>query len=74
MSLIALKYLAKMGQVSLAAVIIALCRVESVHSQPIVPDGTLGVETSVVGNGVVNGDAVQLIEGGAARGANLFHS
>ncbi|MBE7384627.1 MAG: filamentous hemagglutinin N-terminal domain-containing protein [Leptolyngbya sp. SIO1E4] len=40
----------------------------------ITPDNTLGAEASAVGNGAVNGNPVQLIEGGAARGSNLFHS
>ncbi|MBE7384619.1 MAG: filamentous hemagglutinin N-terminal domain-containing protein [Leptolyngbya sp. SIO1E4] len=40
----------------------------------ITPDNTLGAEASTVGNGVVDGNPVPLIEGGAARGSNLFHS
>ncbi len=40
----------------------------------ITPDNTLGPETSTIDDGVINGDPVQLIEGGAARGSNLFHS
>ncbi len=40
----------------------------------VTPDDTLGPETSTVDDGIVNGDPVQLIEGGAARGSNLFHS
>ncbi|MGC1306441.1 MAG: filamentous hemagglutinin N-terminal domain-containing protein [Phormidesmis sp.] len=39
------------------------------------PDQTLGVESSIVTpNTEVNGEQVDLIEGGAARGSNLFHS
>ncbi len=38
----------------------------------IVPDATLGAESSVVLN--LNDLAVELIEGGAQRGQNLFHS
>ncbi|MEL7314941.1 MAG: filamentous hemagglutinin N-terminal domain-containing protein, partial [Cyanobacteria bacterium J06559_3] len=40
----------------------------------IAPDDTLGAETSTLGEGVIEGNPVQLIEGGAARGSNLFHS
>lgn len=41
----------------------------------ITPDATLGTEGSVVTpNATVDGFAADLIEGGAARGANLFHS
>ncbi len=40
----------------------------------ITPDGTLGVEGSIVNNGTINGLPVELIEGGASRGAALFHS
>lgn len=39
----------------------------------IVPDGTLGTESSVV-TPVASGLAVDVIGGGAIRGANLFHS
>ena len=38
------------------------------------PDTTLGSEASTVGSGTVNDLPVQLIEGGALRGSNLFHS
>ncbi|AOW99271.1 hypothetical protein BJP34_07200 [Moorena producens PAL-8-15-08-1] len=41
----------------------------------IVPDGTLGAEGSVViPNTTVRGEIADKIEGGATRGANLFHS
>ncbi|RZM76631.1 two-partner secretion domain-containing protein [Leptolyngbya iicbica] len=41
----------------------------------LIPDDTLGVESSVVvPNGVLPGGNADLIEGGAARGSNLFHS
>ncbi|MEO0769622.1 MAG: filamentous hemagglutinin N-terminal domain-containing protein, partial [Cyanobacteria bacterium J06649_4] len=69
-----LKYLKTISRANLAAMAIALCQVEGVRSQPIVPDSTLGAETSVMGNGVVDSNAVKLIEGGATRGENLFHS
>ena len=40
----------------------------------ITPDDTLSVESSTVTSGVVDGETVDLIEGGATRGGNLFHS
>ena len=41
----------------------------------VVPDGTLGNESSVViPNTTVRGEIGDVIEGGATRGANLFHS
>ena len=41
----------------------------------ITPDQTLGAESSVVRSGVeVKGEIADLIEGGTARGENLFHS
>ncbi|WP_242046379.1 MULTISPECIES: two-partner secretion domain-containing protein [Calothrix] len=41
----------------------------------IVPDGTLGNESSrVTGNVTIKGSAADLIEGGALRGSSLFHS
>ena len=38
------------------------------------PDDTLGMESSTVTSGIVEGETVDLIEGGATRGENLFHS
>ena len=46
---------------------------ESVNAQ-IVPDNTLGAESSVVTPDVINGIPSDRINGGATRGANLFHS
>lgn len=40
----------------------------------IVPDTTLGPESSGVDVGIINGQTVDLINGGAIRGTNLFHS
>ena len=40
----------------------------------VTPDGTLGVESSVVTLTNVNGIPSEQIDGGATRGANLFHS
>ena len=42
---------------------------ESAHGQ-IIPDNTLGTESSVVNSG----ELIDLIEGGATRGSGLFHS
>jgi len=38
------------------------------------PDSTLGPENSLVNSGTINGLPAQLINGGATRGPNLFHS
>ncbi|PSN10338.1 hypothetical protein C7271_26125, partial [filamentous cyanobacterium CCP5] len=43
-------------------------------SAQLIPDSTLGTESSVVGNSPVQGAAAELVEGGATRGSNLFHS
>ena len=40
----------------------------------VIPDGTLGAESSVVTPTNVNGLPGDVIDGGATRGANLFHS
>ncbi|MEB3269712.1 MAG: hypothetical protein VKJ09_14300, partial [Leptolyngbya sp.] len=41
----------------------------------ITPDTTLGAESSVVNPGaIVQGNPADLIEGGALRGSNVFHS
>ncbi len=40
----------------------------------LVPDQTLGTESSTISNTDINGLPADLIEGGATRGANLFHS
>ena len=40
----------------------------------ITPDGTLGAESSVVTTTNIDGLPTQQIDGGATRGANLFHS
>ncbi|WP_250565587.1 filamentous hemagglutinin N-terminal domain-containing protein, partial [Adonisia turfae] len=56
-----------------------LAAVAALWSEPIqaqlIPDQTLGAEGSVVSTDVlVKGSLADLIEGGAARGPNLFHS
>ena len=44
-------------------------------AQIITPDRTLGTESSILTSGVeVKGNTADLIEGGAERGTNLFHS
>jgi filamentous hemagglutinin family protein len=50
---------------------ITLC---SPAAAQIVPDGTLGAESSTVRQDNIKGIPSEVIEGGAARGANLFHS
>lgn len=56
------------------SVLMALIAIQPTYGQ-IVPDSTLGSENSTVSpNQVVKGSPADLIEGGAARGANLFHS
>lgn len=40
----------------------------------ITPDTTLGKESSVVAPSTINGASADLINGGAQRGNNLFHS
>ncbi|OKH20232.1 hypothetical protein NIES593_19605 [Hydrococcus rivularis NIES-593] len=50
---------------------ITLC---SPAAAQIVPDGTLGAESSTVRQDNINGLPSDAIEGGAIRGANLFHS
>jgi filamentous hemagglutinin family protein len=41
----------------------------------LIPDNTLGNENSVLNNGaILGGEVTDLIEGGASRGSNLFHS
>jgi filamentous hemagglutinin family protein len=55
--------------------IVALLAITLPSKAQLSPDMTLGSEQSVVSSDVeVKGDAAELIEGGATRGANLFHS
>ncbi len=56
------------------AVIVAAVLTPSLAKAQITPDATLGIEASVVETSVVNGNPTQLIEGGAIRQSNLFHS
>ena len=58
----------------LAGVGLALGLSDQVFAQ-IIPDGTLGVQGSLVTPDVnINGGLADRIDGGATRGANLFHS
>lgn len=58
-----------------AALAIAIVLAGSEAEAQIVPDGTLGGESSQLNPNVdLNGQWVDLIEGGAIRGSNLFHS
>ncbi|WP_204103082.1 MULTISPECIES: filamentous hemagglutinin N-terminal domain-containing protein [Spirulina sp. CCY15215] len=58
-----------------AALAIAIALAGSTAQAQIVPDGTLGGESSQLNPNVdLNGQWVDLIEGGAIRGSNLFHS
>ena len=65
--------IAQLFRAALIALFISIGSQKSGFAQ-VVPDDTLGAESSVLGNGRVEGDAVQMIEGGATRGGNLFHS
>ncbi len=50
---------------------------DPIHAQvsPLIPDATLGAESSTVGaNQIINGIPSNTINGGALRGINLFHS
>ncbi|MEQ8753212.1 MAG: filamentous hemagglutinin N-terminal domain-containing protein [Coleofasciculus sp. G1-WW12-02] len=59
---------------ALAGVGLALAPSDQVFAQ-IVPDGTIGAEGSLVTPDVnINGGLADRIDGGATRGANLFHS
>ena len=60
----------------LLSVLLALCPLFSPRTlAQITPDGTLGSESSIVTpNQTIKERPADLIEGGAARGSNLFHS
>jgi len=55
------------------AAIFSLLNINLVAAQ-ITPDNTLGSENSTVREGNINGLPSDVIEGGATRGGNLFHS
>ncbi len=57
-----------------AAVAFAVTTCASCVSAQIIPDATLKTESSVVTRNLINGILTHRIDGGAIRGANLFHS
>ena len=60
---------------ALAIAALSFCAQEDAIAQQVVPDNTLGPESSVViPNANVRGIDSDRIEGGAQRGGNLFHS
>lgn len=63
-----------LGLASLLAVGGAIATKSDCALAQVTPDGTLGAESSVVTPTNVNGLPSNQIDGGAARGANLFHS
>jgi filamentous hemagglutinin family protein len=56
------------------SVSLPLVLIQSTMAQEVIPDDTLGGENSRVRRGIVRGREADLIEGGAERGRNLFHS
>jgi len=65
----------KLGLVSALAVGGAIATSRNCALAQIVPDTTLGAESSIVApNVTINGFSSDRIDGGAIRGANLFHS
>ena len=63
------------GRFAIALTTSLLCSQSHAITQSIVPDGTLGSESSVVVPGVeIRGVDSDRIDGGARRGGNLFHS
>jgi large exoprotein involved in heme utilization and adhesion len=52
-----------------------LCAIAGTAQAQLIPDATLGIEASTITPGVeVRGGLADLVEGGATRGSNLFHS
>ncbi|HEY9625067.1 MAG TPA: filamentous hemagglutinin N-terminal domain-containing protein, partial [Crinalium sp.] len=52
----------------------AIALVPAIAQAQVIPDNSLGAESSTVRTSAINGQSAELIEGGARRGANLFHS
>ncbi|TBR61262.1 hypothetical protein B4U84_10730 [Westiellopsis prolifica IICB1] len=67
-----LPYLSPVTTLSLCTVI-SLASITTATAQ-IIPDSSLGAESSIVTPDVVNSIPSDRIEGGATRGSNLFHS
>ncbi len=63
-----------LGLASLLAMGGAIATLSDCALAQVTPDGTLGAESSVVTPTNVNGIPSEQIDGGATRGANLFHS
>ncbi|ESA34052.1 filamentous hemagglutinin family domain-containing protein [Leptolyngbya sp. Heron Island J] len=64
-----------MNKYSLSFACLLTCSIAVPAQAQIVPDTTLGNENSILTPGVdVRGNVADLIEGGAERGSNLFHS
>jgi filamentous hemagglutinin family protein len=69
------KKLKRANCIALVGAILALWGKSALAQSQIVPDETLGDESSQVGDNVeVKGVPSEVIEGGAQQGANLFHS
>ena len=67
--------LARASLITFVGVVLAFVSKSALAQSQIVPDDTLGDEPSQVRNNVeVKGIPSEVIEGGAQRGANLFHS
>jgi filamentous hemagglutinin family protein len=58
----------------LSCMVGAIALFPSIALAQVIPDDSLGAERSTVRISPVNGRSAELIEGGARRGANLFHS
>ena len=71
---IALKCATLFGRLTLASLVVKIALTSPTWAQ-IVPDNTLGAESSLVTPNVeMNGQLSDRIDGGAIRGSNLFHS
>lgn len=58
----------------MSGVLISLFTCSEPASAQLVPDGSLGAESSLLVEGAIADQPATLIEGGAVRGGNLFHS
>ncbi|HEY9621060.1 MAG TPA: filamentous hemagglutinin N-terminal domain-containing protein, partial [Crinalium sp.] len=52
----------------------AIALLPAIAQAQVIPDNSLGAESSTVRPSAINGQSAELIEGGARRGVNLFHS
>ena len=64
----------KFAGASFVAMVSAIAALSDCALAQITPDGTMGAESSVVTPTNANGLPGNQIDGGATRGANLFHS